>query len=88
MTHIPTQFAPAERASKEEVLLDARELAEGQHLAIVLPSIVMILNEQRQIVFKSQHLMDLLSVTSDDEILGKRPGELFGCIHSDECRSG
>ncbi len=88
MTHIPTQFASAERASKEEVLSDAKELTDGQHLALALPTIVMILNEHRQVVFKSQHLMDMLGATSDEDVLGRRPGELFQCIHSDRCQGG
>ena len=90
-SRIKTEFAPAERATLEEIKEDARLLNNSeslQYLTNTVPCIVMSLNKERQIVFKNKVLMDLLEAESDEMILGKRPGELFECIHSDENPGG
>ncbi|HLP46442.1 MAG TPA: sensor histidine kinase, partial [Candidatus Kapabacteria bacterium] len=74
-----TMFAPAEKASIESILHDVETLNKTritEHFIHQFPSIVMILNKQRQVVYKNQQLMDLLDAKTDDEILGKRPGDL------------
>jgi len=86
-----TEFAPAERADAESVLRDAGALTRTglvEHVTHVIPSILMILNRQRQVVYKNQRLMDLLAASSDEEVLGKRPGELFDCVHSHRGAAG
>lgn len=86
-----TMFAPAERATIESVFQDAEKLHRNglaQDFIHLVPSILMILNKQRQVVYKNQRLMDLLGTSSDQEVLGKRPGELFNCIHAFECANG
>jgi signal transduction histidine kinase len=84
-------FAPAERASARSVLRDAETLrpaAFAEQVVQVIPSILMILNRQRQVVYKNQRLMEFLGASSDRDILGKRPGELFHCIHAYENGAG
>ncbi|PLY03946.1 MAG: histidine kinase [Desulfuromonas sp.] len=84
-------FAPAERASDEDVLRNAQLLkTEGifEHFSCVTPFILMILNEQRQIVYSNQRLMEMIAVGSDVEVLGQRPGEVFDCIHAYEADAG
>ncbi|MDF1580203.1 MAG: PAS domain-containing sensor histidine kinase [Desulfuromonadales bacterium] len=74
------------RADIESICADAELLANAEfssRLTEIVPCIVLILNQQRQIVFSNRRLLTLLGVTSDDDILGKRPGELFGCVNSD-----
>lgn len=91
MNSSDTMFAPAERANTESVLRDAEALQRvlfAEHLAQVIPSILMILNRQRQVVYKNQRLMDFLAASSDQEVLGKRPGELLNCIHAHEGAAG
>jgi signal transduction histidine kinase len=86
-----TMCAPAERATNESILQDAEILLRNglsQHFIHLVPSILMILNKQRQVVYKNQRLMDLLGTSSDQEVLGKRPGELFKCIHAFQCTYG
>ncbi len=86
-----TEFAPAERADAESVQRDAESLQSAvlaEHVARVIPSIVVILNKERQVVYKNQRLMDLLGEPSDQEVLGKRPGELLDCIHAHERETG
>jgi K+-sensing histidine kinase KdpD len=48
----------------------------------------MILNRERQVVYTNQGLMNFLHASSDEEVLGKRPGELLHCIHACENESG
>ena len=86
-----TMFAPAERAEMQSILHDA-EILQGsgfaQHVIQAVPSSFMILNKEHQIVYRSQPLMDLLGEAFDQEVLGKRPGELLGCVHAAESVAG
>ena len=90
MDNVSTMFASAERADENSLLLD--ELLEGSeladHLSNVIPFVVMILNHQRQIVYASNKLMEMLGGKPKSDILGKRPGELLKCEHSDETPGG
>ena len=85
-----TEFASAERAPMEMVLRQAAMLARQPLIADLLNSVlnyVLILNQQRQIVFASKNVQNLVPDTELKDLLGKRPGEALGCMHSDE-RSG
>ena len=91
MSSSDTQFAPAERADIESIVRDAEALKDTgliEHILHVIPSILMVLNRQRQIVYNNQRLMELLGATSDQDVLGKRPGEIFNCIHAHESAAG
>ncbi len=86
-----TMFAPAERADSKNISTDAQLLATVEslhHVGNAVPCIVLILNKQRQIVYRNQRLEELLRATSDQAILGKLPGELFECIHAYESPNG
>lgn len=88
----PTKFAPAERASPEEIARQSR-LFTGKRLLGMLPDmmpcILMVLNEYRQIVFSNQRLAELLPPANRDRnILGMRPGEALGCTHGFESEGG
>ena len=47
-----------------------------------VPDVVLILNRYRQIVFFNLEALKYAKGKSKDEIIGMRPGEFFGCIHS------
>ena len=49
-----------------------------------VPDLIMLLNDCRQIVFANSALRTLAQIDSSAELGGRRPGELFGCVHSDE----
>lgn len=86
-----TLFAPAERVAREIALEDARSLLTLENINDILnslPYIAAILNEHRQILFSNQAMLDLLGISSGDILVGKRPGEAFQCIHSDEHEGG
>lgn len=86
-----TYFASAERASDEEI----RELhgkfcreASAVTLLEAFPGPAMVLNEHRQIVVANRVLLDALGAGDPAELLGRRPGEALGCVHSDEMPGG
>lgn len=86
-----TYFAPAERASEDEVLLSKTKLDKFPFLNDIFCSlsyIFCIFNDQRQIVFVNDVLMKSLGVDSVEKILGKRFGEAFECIYAKEEASG
>ncbi|MCP4576343.1 MAG: GHKL domain-containing protein [Deltaproteobacteria bacterium] len=88
---IETKYAPAERVDadvlrqQQEVFLEETSLLS---LMNAVPNIVLILNEERQIVYANKPLTNFLDLNSWEEAVGKRPGELFECIHSDEMPGG
>ena len=52
-----------------------------------MPFVVLLLNSNRQIVAANQKVISLLGVNMNDA-LGKRPGELIGCVHAVEGPNG
>ncbi len=79
-----TQFAPPERSSAKELknqrllVQDPALLAQGLYQ---LPQMVLILNQNRQIIYANQQTLAFLN-SSLDEVVGKRPGEALQCIQS------
>lgn len=53
-----------------------------------IPSLLLIINEYRQVVFANQHVLTMLGCDSVEEVMGKRPGELFKCEHAAETPFG
>lgn len=87
-----TLHAPAERADGEEIGRDF-DWYKGHELltriADRIPTIVMILNPQRQIVFANHALMGALGIDGDCRpTLGRRPGEVLNCVHATESEGG
>ena len=86
-----TEFAPAERVPIEVVHRQAANLADSKCTIQVLNSVlnyVFILNPQRQIVFASRNWRKLLPGKTPQDLLGGRPGEVLGCVHSAETAGG
>ena len=86
-----TYFAPAERASKEEIKEAWHKVLEAGLVSSVLdamPQPAMILNGQRQIIAVNRHMVKELGFSSHEEALGNRPGELFGCYETKEAPNG
>lgn len=79
-----------ERATAEEVARENRELKGDpivQQLLNSSPEPIMVLDRHRQLVLANDKLTALLGVTQES-ILGRRPGEVFNCIHSCEEEGG
>lgn len=82
-----TKFAPAARATIEEVLLSKSRLDRFPFINEIFCSlsyIFCIFNDQRQIVFVNDVLMKSLGVENVDQVLGRRFGEAFQCVHSND----
>ncbi len=80
-----TAFAPAERASGEELLRQSaaflslpylRELMDG------MPNLCIVVNRQRQIVYVNKPFLDYLGLEDYRDLVGMRQGELLGCVHA------
>jgi signal transduction histidine kinase len=89
---LATKFAPAERASSEEVSRQARLFAGKKLLGVlpnVVPCVLLAVNEFRQIVFANERFLELLSAKEREAgVPGRRPGEVLGCLHAFEDESG
>jgi signal transduction histidine kinase len=89
---MPTAFAPAERSSASEIRRQNRVVFDSaiiKPLLDSLPSIVLILNRQRQAVFANQAILGAVVKTGKAEaLLGMRPGEILDCVHSRETDGG
>jgi K+-sensing histidine kinase KdpD len=86
-----TRFAPAARDNKESVLSDASLIKSEKHLQNILdnlPNVILILNNNRQIVFGNKAYFNGVDEETYFDKLGLRPGELLGCIHSAEEAAG
>ena len=89
--HRATEFAPAERASDDVIQRQADLVARQPLIAELLNSVlnyVLILNQERQIVFASKNVLELVPGATLKDVLGKRPGEAMGCIHPDPSTGG
>jgi len=88
---IPTQYAPVQRASFEEIQEQSVLFSKPHYLkgfSDALPNIFLALNSHRQIVFANQAFLDLLGRKRPEEVYGLRPGEALNCIHAYETDGG
>lgn len=80
-----TKFAPAERESREEL---ERKIAIFRDNAILneflnkVPIVFLIVNKYRQIVYMNNGALEFTGLGDITSIIGERPGETLGCIHS------
>lgn len=85
-----TYFAPAERDSDSDIRalyqLIISDMAT-QSLLDAIPLTVFLLNSKRQIVAVNQRSLKAFG-DRIDAIIGKRPGELIGCVHSGDGPDG
>jgi signal transduction histidine kinase len=86
---IPTRFAPTERAAEAELhrqvaYFSAETLT--RHLLDAVPTLLVVLNRHRQIVFANRALLETLG--SQVAPVGQRLGEAMGCVHAGEEESG
>lgn len=82
---LPTKYAPAERKTKKEIRADHEMILNSgfyKELLDSFPNLGAILNEERQTVYANRELLDFFGIASVVHILGNRPGEILGCLHS------
>lgn len=88
---LPTQFAPAERTSQAQLKRQSLKVAALpliRTLFDAVPDVILILNSDRQIVFANRALFDFIDLDPATVVIGLRPGEVLGCIHSAETEGG
>ena len=86
-----TKFAPAARASLEMLQGQSIKLNSIEHMGSMfstVPNPVVILNQERQIVFANKSFKTLINISDTEEVLGLRPGEAVNCIHAFETPGG
>lgn len=73
-----------ERKTKSTLIKDY-ELICSNALAVsilnAMPIATMLLNQQRQLIYGNQALLDLMGIESITTLLGQKPGELIGCMN-------
>lgn len=86
-----TWHAPADRL-EGEALHDAVRAVESTPLLKPMldgyPDLAVLLNEQRQILACNMALLQKLGVEDPTGVIGRRLGEVLGCVHSTAMRGG
>ena len=84
-----SQFAPAARSAKDTIesqkKLLSRFCGSLSQLYDAVSEIILVVNDNRQIVFFNSVVPSLLDVEDPDSIYGLRPGEALGCENA--CRN-
>lgn len=87
MTSLPN--ASNDRLADAELRRQAEYFAEGfitRHLLDAVPSVLLILNRQRQIIYANRTLFELTGTTDTAALRGLRPGEALKCVHAQGAR--
>ncbi|HCE58783.1 MAG TPA: histidine kinase [Prolixibacteraceae bacterium] len=88
---IKTEFAPAQRADYSTLINQQNEILKDLLLVNMSNSVsqmLLVLNQQRQIVYANKVFTDFLELPEFSPVIGKRPGEAFNCIHSSLTKGG
>ncbi|QXE89139.1 sensor histidine kinase [Geomonas subterranea] len=86
-----THFAPAERATDDQLKEEIGKVATNPIIHELLHSIgglIAVLDEHRQVVGLNDSFLETLGVEDPSAVLGLRLGEALGCIHSHDEPSG
>lgn len=87
---VSTHFAPAERSTPEALRLEAEACLDhpvARFLVQALDGLVLILDANRQVLAANDRVLEIVD-PKDGAPLGRRPGELFGCVHAPEGPGG
>ena len=85
-----TYFAPAGRASDQVVELLRNRIMQDELLPSmleVIPDCALVFNQERQVLAANNYLLKKFGLTYP-QIIGKRLGEVLGCIHADDGADG
>ncbi len=81
----PSEHALAERSTPEALKRQADNASGSlsiEKYSGVVPALLMILNQQRQIVYANDRVLSLLDLKDMAHVCGFRPGEAFRCSHA------
>lgn len=88
---LPTPTAGADRLNETELQRQADYFADGfitRHILDAVPTILLILNSRRQIIYANRTLFELTGIAESCSLLGLRPGEALHCINSTRTSEG
>lgn len=80
-----TYFATAKRSLKKELIIQNKELISlsfATELMNASNNFLIILNEYRQIILANKKFLNLLGISEDNVVTGKRFGEAINCKNS------
>ncbi len=86
-----TYFAPAVRATADELAADLNAITSHPILGGLLQSVsglLAVLNDKRQLISVNTNFLQALGINDINDILALRPGEAVGCIHAYEPPNG
>ena len=93
-TNLSSVVSP-EMASPEKLEKQIRVFRDDQFVRQMLdaiPSLLAVLNSQRQIIYANRSLIEMLEAEDEQALLGQRPGDVFECVHvfdtPDGCGAG
>lgn len=85
-----TRFAPAQRSLLEELRAQHAHITDINFfdgIVATMPNLLLVLNQNRQIVYGNQAALGFLGASEIDSLLGMRPGEALTCVNAD-CAGG
>ncbi len=88
---LPTEFAPAERRERDDLLRLAEEVVRDPVVCSLMETVgghVLVLSPERQILAASGGVLQALYADLATRLVGARPGEAFGCAHAEEGPAG
>ena len=86
-----TYFAPAARASDDQVERDVRTASASPIMDGLLRAaggLLAVLNEDRQVLLANHALLEMLGIENPGDLVGLRPGEVIGCDHANDAPAG
>lgn len=86
-----TYFLSAERSAPEAIKARNERIMREQTVCEVLnhvPNLVLIIDENRQVVFANEAAARILDVSTPEILLGGRFGDVWGCVHATETPGG
>lgn len=91
VTVLKTEFASAKRSTRDEVDQGAKVILSQTNLEKhfdAIPSLVLVLDENRQIVFVNQATVSTFNLPNRSALYGLRPGEALDCVRLAEGHNG
>ncbi|MFA6583602.1 MAG: HAMP domain-containing sensor histidine kinase [Elusimicrobiaceae bacterium] len=86
-----TFFASPQRDDAASIKTQSGDFARNTDFVntlSVIPQTVLVLNENRQIIYANEAIIKAFGFASLEAISGLRPGEAFGCVHAKDAPSG
>ncbi|MCX6151979.1 MAG: PAS domain-containing sensor histidine kinase [Ignavibacteriales bacterium] len=88
---LETLFASAERSTATKLNEERLNFSQSPLLFEItnaIPNGVLVLNNNRQIVYANKHVLDIFALKNDSTLIGMRPGEALNCEHSFDMEGG